>query len=110
MSKDYEALARGASSKCIARHMMGLPTDGSYPHDAGDFGRCEDLLNAAPELRSRMAEMASVNEYWKALAPKWDEIRQSENPYKLLRSIIDPIEDADPKVFRMGPGVTISFR
>lgn len=30
----------------------------SYPHDAGDFGRCESLLNMVPEWEDRLMEMA----------------------------------------------------
>ena len=99
----------GLSATCIARHMMGLKTDGSYPHDGGDFGRCEALLESVPEFRERLTEMADVNQYWSALIPRWDEIRECKDKYKLIQSIVRPAEDKDPSVLRLGSGASIRF-
>ena len=111
---DYKAIAEwatgrrtGASSTCIARHLMGLKSDGSYPHDGGDFGRCEALLDAVPTLRANFAAMSGVNKYWAALVPRWDEIKASPNRYELIQSIIRKIEDEDPNHIRLGAGVSI---
>ena len=113
---DFEAIAKwalsgrvGASSKCIAQHMVGLPCDGSYPHDSGDFQRCEALLDAVPSLRKRLPEMAAVNQYWAALAPHWDDIRQSTDKTEAIRRIVRPIESADSRVVLLGEGVTMRF-
>jgi hypothetical protein len=113
---DYHALAIwalgrevGASSKCIARHMLGLPTDGSYPHDSGDFGRCEALLGSVPELRARLPEMASVNSYWAAIVPHWDAIRDTPDTTAAIRAIIHPLQDKDQRVVRLGNGATLHF-
>lgn len=113
---DYKSLAvwalgesTGASSICIARHMMGLDTDGSYPHDGGDFGRCEKLMDTVPGVRERLPEMASVNRYWAALVPRWEEIRVSKDKYALIQSIIRPEEDRDPKIVRLGDGLSLHF-
>ena len=89
--------------------MMGLPTDGDYPRDGGDFGRCEGLLNSAPELRARIHEMATVNSYWAALAPQWDTIRQAEDKTAAIRAIIRPIQDKDRRIVRLASGATIEF-
>ena len=111
-----EALAKwalgddtGASSTCIARHLSGLKSDGSYPHDGGDFGRCERLLDAVPELRARLPEMAKVNAYWAALVPRWDDIKAAQDKYKMIQSIVRPIEDKDSRVLRFGKNATIRF-
>ena len=113
---DYKALATwalgrstGASATCIARHMMGLDTDGSYPHDGGDFGRCEMLMEMVPGIRERLPEMAEVNTYWSRLVPRWDEIKASKDQYRLIQSIIRPVEDKDPDLIRLGKGVTMRF-
>lgn len=113
---DYQAIAVwalgdgvGASAKCIARHMLGMTTSGSYPHDCGDFGRCEALLKAVPEFRDRLHELANVNAYWAALVPRWQEIRDAEDKYKLIQSILRPQEDKDARIFRLDKGVTVRF-
>ena len=113
---DYKDLATwalgkstGASAKCIARHMVGLDTDGSYPHDGGDFGRCEMLMEMVPGIRQRLHEMAEVNRYWALLVPRWNEIRASEDKYGLIQSIVRPVEDKDLGVVRLGGGATMRF-
>lgn len=112
---DYKAIATwalgrtGASAKCIARHLMGLSIDGSYPHDGGDFGRCEALLEAVPGLRDRLPEMAEVNQYWAALVPRWEEIRASKDQYRLIQSIVRPVQDADSNHIRLGDGISMTF-
>jgi hypothetical protein len=101
----------GASSKCMAAHLTGNESDGSYPHDGGDFGRCVGLLKAAPELRAILHNMSEVNRYWAALVKDWDTIEalsgDYDKQYKAIQKVIRPIEDKDDAVIRMGEGVTI---
>lgn len=67
----------GRSSECIAEKMCGLVPNGNYPHDVGDFGRCERLLILYPEWRARFDEMKEVNATWNALVERWDEIAEA---------------------------------
>lgn len=108
----------GASSKTIWAVMMGVGNrDASHPHDPSDFGRCHRLLIQLPEWRERLEEMVSVSAYWKALVARWDEIEAlykveaalpfARKTYDLMRSILDPVTDADPRVIRLGKGWTI---
>lgn len=110
----------GASSKTIWSVMMGVErSDRSYPHDPGDFGRCYRLLTLIPEWRARLAEMATVSNYWSALVENWEKIERqyldelagnsAPKTYKLMQSILRPIEDADRNVIRMGDGATLCF-
>lgn len=46
----------------------------AYPHDCADFGRCIGLLEAAPELRERLPEMAETGKEWAALVPVWGDL------------------------------------
>ncbi|MFG6083760.1 hypothetical protein ACEUZ9_005485 [Paracoccus litorisediminis] len=78
----------GASAKCIARHALGLPTDGSYPVDGGDFGRCEALMDAVPGMRERLVDMAGVNRQWAVLVASWEEIRTSPAQCTKIQSIL----------------------
>ena len=113
---DYKAIAEwatgrstGASATCIARHLMDLKASGDYPHDGGDFGRCEALLDAVPDLRRHLPRMAEVNKYWAALIPRWDEIKASKDQYKLIQSIVRNIEDGDSNHIRLGAGISMRF-
>lgn len=101
----------GASSKCMAAHLTGRETDGNYPHDSGDFGRCVGLLEAVPELRERLPKMATCNRYWKAIIAQWAEIEDMprEEQREALQRIIGPIEKEDKNVVRLSPVATIRF-
>lgn len=44
------------------------------PRDFADFGRCYRLLNAVPEWRPRIPEMAAVSTQWAQLAARWAEL------------------------------------
>ena len=60
--------------------MTGTITSGKttdYPYDPDDLNRCLLLLEAVPEWKSRMPEMAAHGAVWAALAARWDEIVQS---------------------------------
>ena len=104
----------GLSSSCIADRMCGLDTTRDYPRDPGDFGRCENLLALYPEWRDRLHEMVSVSPYWAALIPQWTAIAEkcaadSGDGYRFMRSILDPIENADPGVVCLAGGITMRF-
>lgn len=100
MLDDVEVV--GASAKCLVAHLRGVGrVSGDYPHDADDFARCEAVIERFG-LRSRIDQMASVNAYWRHLAPRWEEIRTSADISALIASIVRPIEDADPGCVRMG--------
>ena len=46
-----------------------------YPHDPSDFGRCVGLLDAAPDLRPRLPNVATGHgPQWAALAGAWEEL------------------------------------
>ncbi len=98
----------GASSRCMAAHLTGMQHDSSHPHDAGDFNRCLDLLDAVPDLRERLSKMSDVNAYWAALVSDWDRIedlvraRKWSEAYAAISAATRPIEDADPDVIRLG--------
>jgi hypothetical protein len=64
----------GMSSKAIFNHMRGRPSDGRYPLDPDDFGRCHRLLALAPEWRNRIGEMAAYGAEWAALSAAWNEL------------------------------------
>lgn len=99
----------GMSAKCIARHMMGMDVDGSYPHDGGDFRRCEDLMDAVPGIKERMPEMAGVNQYWAALVPRWSEIQKSKDKSALIRSIVRPKQKADPNHIQLSERMSVTI-
>ena len=68
----------GASSKTIARHMLGLPHTSPFgvsaPSDNWDLGRCLRLLALIPEWEERLPEMASFGAVWAALIERWAEL------------------------------------
>ena len=111
---DYKAIAKwalggstGMSAKCIAQHLSGMKSGGSYPHDGGDFGRCEALLDVVPSFRLEFPRMAELNKYWAALVPRWDEIKESKDQCRLIQSIVRNIEDKDSSHVRLGNGISM---
>lgn len=46
------------------------------PHDPADFGRCLRLLNAVPEWRDRLYEVALAYPEWGPLIREWDAIER----------------------------------
>ena len=100
----------GASATSILAHLFGVfPQDGSYPMDSGDFMRCEAQLEAYPDLRARLHEMAEVNAYWAALVPRWDEIRAAgaDRQTAIIKEIVAPIQKADPDHVQFGAHASI---
>lgn len=89
----------GASARAMAEWIVSRGGDRWYPADAGDFGRCESLLDHVPALRARLGEMAEANAYWAALVPEWPRLRMIADGAALsaaVRAIIKPIERLDP--------------
>ena len=110
----------GLSSKAIWAVMMGAkPRPHSYPSDGADLGRCMRLLELIPEWKPRMVEMQAVSPYWKALVPEWDRLvgilkaelagGKKGSTYEAMKAILNPVEDRDRSVIRMGNGVTMRF-
>lgn len=104
----------GASSKAIARHMMGLPDKWmSYPSDGGDLGRCIGLLDAVPEWRARLPEMSAYSPAWAALVKHWDELetkrRAGVDVYDRMKEILRKPESSDKNLIKLGDGVSIRF-
>lgn len=66
----------GLSSKCMFSQLTGYPLgdDQDAPDDAGALYRCRLLLDAAPELGERIAEMSSVSPVWARIAGAWSEL------------------------------------
>jgi len=95
--------------------MMGVKSDGSYPSDGGDLGRCLWLLELIPEWKPRLPEMGAVNAYWAALVANWDELAKLHAledrglVYRRMKQILDPIEAKDPRILKMGNGASIRF-
>ena len=70
---------RGISSNTMVEQLAGLPCRqhkwfSSHPRDPADFARCIRLLDAVPELRERLGEMAAVSPEWAALVREWGQL------------------------------------
>lgn len=107
----------GSSSKTMAAHLMGetVPSP-SYPHDAADFGRCLGLLEAVPEFRDRIKELADlggyVGEVWGALAENWATLEElhgqlPESCTTAMKAIIHPIEQESGRVVRLSGNASL---
>jgi hypothetical protein len=69
----------GSSSKFLAFKLSGSPLaicDNRHPRDPADFQRCRDMLDAVPELKSKLGDIASVSIVWAGLVEDWDLICQ----------------------------------
>ena len=71
---------RGSSSETIFTTLTGYEAiaedEMDHPHDAADFRRCCLMFECCPELRSRIGEMASISEEWRALVSNWDALER----------------------------------
>lgn len=65
----------GVSSEFMAGVLSGrfMRTPG-YPHDPADFSRCLGLLDACPELRNSILQLAKHGPQWAALVANWCEL------------------------------------
>lgn len=103
----------GASACSIAARLAMIGTQqGSYPMDAGDFGRCEDFLDQFPSLRPSLHLMGDVNDYWKALVARWEDIRTASPGQRtaLIKAIVRPIQRGNPSAITMGDGTVVEIR
>lgn len=114
----------GASSKAMAIAVSGIASNEKlHPSDPDDLNRCLLFLEAVPEARNHLDKVAALSDYWKALIHRFDEIEQTfleevglnwskgnsaPRTYNLMKEVLNPIEDSDPKVFRFGKA-TISI-
>jgi len=106
----------GTSSKVLLGVMVGKPPKSRfcYPHDGGDLGRCVALLDAVPEFRARLGEMAAVGPEWAALVTHWDELdamyrKDDKKLYDRMKQILDPIEKTNPNLIKFGKGASLHF-
>ena len=71
---------RGLSSEAIVSRLTGEKVGRSYghgkdyPHDPGDFRRCQKLLDAVPLARLAFPAMREVSPQWARLVDAWDDI------------------------------------
>lgn len=64
----------GASSKYMASMLTGeFQADYAYPRDPADFGRCLRLIEAVPELESKIRDMSQHGKEWSVVAAHWHE-------------------------------------
>jgi hypothetical protein len=77
----------GMSSKAILGHMICGVSDGSWPSDGGDLGRCLRLLDLFPEWKGRIGEMARYGKVWSLYVEHWDQIVSADDPYDLMKSL-----------------------
>ncbi len=64
----------GASSLYMASILTGqFIAENHYPRDPADFGRCLRLVEAVPELESKIRDMSQHGKEWAVVAANWDE-------------------------------------
>lgn len=66
----------GLSSKAMVCAVIGLPCDGDYPRDPDDLNRCLLLLEMVPEVRRSFHKIAAINDQWRRLIARWNEVEQ----------------------------------
>jgi hypothetical protein len=63
----------------------------NYPHDNSDFDRCMKFLEAVPEAKARLPELAKASKEWDGLVSNWEKIetlindKKSEEAYDLIK-------------------------
>lgn len=70
---------RGISSESMVSHIYGWPVSRwglGHPYDPDDLRRCLLLLQASPETRTHLPQMATASKQWKALVERWDELER----------------------------------
>lgn len=56
----------------VAAAVSRGPFGADVPHDPADFGRCYRLLQAIPEWRGRLGEVAKAHRIWRPFVREWD--------------------------------------
>ncbi len=73
-----------------------------WPLDNDDFGRCMKFLEAVPEARARLGELAKVGKEWEGLVKNWDTIEtlvkedKRTDAYNLIKESIGSKHRAKP--------------
>ena len=64
----------------ILKEAVEKYSNGAYPRDADDFGRCQRLLELIPEWRSRLSEVAIAypNGPWPKIIERWHELEVAD--------------------------------
>lgn len=102
----------GVSSEAIVAQLMNIKLTqsrrGDHPHDGGDFGRCYKLLEAVPEFKLRINEMATRSNEWAALVTHWNVLtilyENDGDVYDEIRGILKNVKDKSGIEF--GGGIT----
>lgn len=64
----------GLSSLFMASKLTGMfEAEYAYPRDPADFGRCLRLVEAVPELESKIRDMSQHGKEWAVVAANWHE-------------------------------------
>ena len=67
----------GRSSKTMWNYFIGNKDFTiNHPHDPSDFSRCWKLLEAVPEWKERIPELATLSKEWKALTENWGKLTE----------------------------------
>lgn len=67
----------GMSSKTMWNFFMGNKHfEVNHPYDPDDFSRCYKLLQAVPEWKERISELASLSKAWKGLSENWPKLTE----------------------------------
>lgn len=79
VSKWLDSHDTGLSSLAMCQRLFGVGQPRVddrtlHPLDPSDFGRCHRFLEAVPEARTRLAEVADLSPTWKTLVQHWDEL------------------------------------
>lgn len=64
----------GLSSRFMASKLTGMfEAKYAYPRDPADFGRCLRLVEAVPELESKIRDMSQHGKEWAVVVAHWHE-------------------------------------
>lgn len=74
----------------------------NWPLDNSDFDRCVKFLEAVPEARSRLNELAAQSKEWKGLVNNWDKIEGLAKDDK-RQEVYDLIKESIGSPKRMKP-------
>jgi hypothetical protein len=96
----------GTSSRTIVAATTGLTIafhKTGTPRDMGDFGRCVRMLDALPELRSKLYRVSERHPEWSPLIERWGELQalyrkaiELDDPNRVFRSTLaEVLEDVD---------------
>ncbi|MGK0688754.1 hypothetical protein ACSFC0_25740 [Serratia marcescens] len=79
----------GMSSLFMASKLTGMfEAEYAYPRDPADFGRCLRLIEAVPELESKIRDMSQHGKEWAVVAAhwyEWSEVYRADDGKRLYR-------------------------